>query len=62
MWRNVPFENCTPCISPKDFVPFRTIKLDFGGSTSWNTQPNFLEFINMAIEPLAQVYVVFMLG
>ena len=56
MWRNVPFEKCTLCFSPKDFVPFREIEMDFGGSGSWNTQPNCLEFFKMATEPLPPVF------
>ena len=50
-WRNVPFEKCTLRFGPKDFVHFRKIELDFGGSTSWNTLPNCSEFFNMAQEP-----------
>ena len=43
------FENCT--LRFRILVPFRKIELDFGGSTSENTPPNFLEFFDMATEP-----------
>ena len=36
MWRSVPFENCTLRFGVKNFVLFREIDLDFGGSMSWN--------------------------
>ena len=40
-WRNAPFEICTLRCVPKNFMlPFRKIDGDFGGTISWNTQPN----------------------
>ena len=36
--------------------PSRKIDLAFGGSTSWNKQPNCLEFLNMATGPLPPVF------
>ena len=55
-WRDVPFEKRTLHLSPKDFVPFREIELDVGGSTSWNTQLACSEFFNMATELLPPVF------
>ena len=41
-WRSVPF-GVSRCASvPRIFVPFCKIDLDFGGSFSWNMQPDCL--------------------
>ena len=48
----LPCTNPTLRFGPKNFVPFRDIDLDFGGSMSWHTQLNSLEILNKATEPL----------
>ena len=55
-WRKVPFENCTLSFCPKDFVPFREIDLDFGGSRSWIAQPVCFEFFNKATDPFPPLF------
>ena len=55
-WRSVPFQKRTLRFSPKVCVPFLKIDMDFGGSVSWNTQLNCLEFFNKATEPLPPVF------
>ena len=47
---NVSYENCTLRCGSKDFVSFRKIELDIGGSIFWNTQPNCLAiFTNVTV-------------
>ena len=61
-WCKVPFEKCMLRFGPKIFVLFREIDLDFGGTPSWNTQPNCFEFFNKASEPLSPLFFGFFVG
>ena len=56
MWRSVFIENCTARAGLKTVVPFRKIELNFGGSTSWITQPNCREFFSMATAPSSRSF------
>ena len=47
-WRTTAFVNRTHRIGFSMFVLFRKIDEDFGGSISWNTQPNWRVFLNIA--------------
>ena len=47
---------------PKNCVPFRKNDLDFGGSVSWNTQPQCLEFFKKATEPSPPLFFGFLSG
>ena len=47
-WRSVAFENCTRRLGLKTCVFFCKIGEDFGGSMSWDTQPNCRASFNKA--------------
>ena len=52
----VPFGNRTLRFHPKDFVLFRKVDWDFGGSVSWNTQPTCYDFFTMATDPFSSTF------
>ena len=47
----MPFEKCKLRFGNKDFVLFRKIDMDVGGSISWHPHPNCREFFNKATDP-----------
>ena len=61
-WRGVFFENCTVWTGLGTDVLFRKIDLNFGSSTSWNTQPNRPELFNIATAPSSLCFFGFLLG
>ena len=61
-WHSVAFANLARLIGLMTFVLFRKIDEDFGGSTSWNSQPNCRVFFNIAIALLSPFFFGFLLG
>ena len=60
-WRNTALVNRTHRIGFSIFELFRKIDEDFGGSISWNTQPNCRVFFNVATALLSPFFY-FLLG
>ena len=61
-WRSAAFEKCTRRIGPKTYELFRQSVVDFGGSISWNTQPNCRVLFSIATALLSPFFSDFLLG
>ena len=61
-WRNTALANWTRRIGFNMFELFRKIVVDFGGSISWNTQPNCRVFFKKATAILSPFFLDFLLG
>ena len=61
-WHNTASVNWTHRIGFRMFELFRKIDEDFGGSTSWNTQPNCRVIFSIATTILSQFFLDLLLG
>ena len=61
-WRTTAFVNWTHRIGFRMFELFRKIDEDFGGSISWNTQPNCRIIFNIATALLSPFFLDLLLG
>ena len=61
-WRATAFSNLTHWIGFRMFEPFRKIDQDFGGTISWNTQPNCRVHFSMATALLSPFFSDFLPG